>query len=83
MKNADGTNYGAYGRIVSVPLRGNGYEKRRNCISESVDDRLVSVPLRGNGYEKLSFLQNVVPISRLIEVFPSPCGEMGMKNKEG
>ncbi len=40
--------------------------------------KIVSVPLRGNGYEK----QSGDTFSRYIELveFPSPCGEMVMKN---
>ena len=66
-------------REVSVPLRGNGYEKQLIClIADSfMSTRQVSVPLRGNGYEKLwigcVLWQRYSP-------FPSPCGEMGMKN---
>ena len=43
-----------YSYSVSVPLRGNGYEKL--VVTETRGDFAiaeVSVPLRGNGYEKL------------------------------
>ena len=38
-------------RVVSVPLRGNGYETFLNLSQIKADPILVSVPLRGNGYE--------------------------------
>ena len=39
---------------VSVPLRGNGYEKLTISGADQAEyNGTVSVPLRGNGYEKL------------------------------
>ncbi len=37
----------------------------------------VSVPLRGNGYETGFGVESLVEQT---ELFPSPCGEMGMKH---
>ncbi len=61
---------------VSVPLRGNGYETITFQLELSCDEALfVSVPLRGNGYETSNS-----PLCRsFYSLFPSPCGEMGMK----
>ena len=62
---------------VSVPLRGNGYEKRQNMKGTCLHISAVSVPLRGNGYEKQPGMSLVYILGYM---FPSPCGEMGMKN---
>jgi hypothetical protein len=40
-------------------------------------NHIVSIPLRGIGYEKLAIAKSVPQNS---EMFPSPCGELVMKN---
>ncbi len=54
MKNLKKASQGSLGVFVSVPLRGNGYEKLFIFIQIGRITMQVSVPLRGNGYEKLS-----------------------------
>ena len=63
--------------LVSVPLRGSGYESWE--AYEAIFNflvPLVSVPLRGSGYERGLF---EFQERRLELLFPSPCGEVVMK----
>ena len=64
---------------VSVPLRGNGYKELLQGEELGRKDR-VSVPLRGNGYKE-PFIA-VRPILFISDKFPSPCGEMGIRNSD-
>ncbi len=60
-------------------MRGNGYEKQLGFTPLRENAFIyVSVPLRGNGYEK-RFMQAAL-LARKENQFPSPCGEMVMKN---
>ena len=52
--------------------------KTRFCKRRGLNDT-VSVPLRGNGYEKQRRMERL-RAKREAALFPSPCGEMGMKN---
>ena len=60
--------------VVSVPLRGYGFEMTIR-LSESVTEVGVSVPLRGYGFEIL--VTNLFPLT--LQRFPSPCGDMVLK----
>jgi hypothetical protein len=64
---------------VSVPLWGNGYETRWIKKSSVRAGLRVSVPLWGNGYETLRSELTLCLVVQLLILFPSPCGEMGMK----
>ena len=68
--------------LVSVPLRGNGYKERGRSHINNDRIRLtaVSVPLRGNGYKERKNIMYYVIKDNI--VFPSPCGEMGIRNGE-
>ncbi len=52
-------------KMVSIPLRGIGYEKPSPQDAETVETIIVSIPLRGIGYEKLPH----TPISPTKKVF--------------
>ena len=60
---------------VSVPLRGNGCERRAIHALDKAK-KTVSVPLRGNGCESVQvfFIDHVTSV-----LFPSPCGVMVAK----
>jgi hypothetical protein len=66
-------------KVVSIPLRGKGYEKHRPKPGRVLYRGVwasVSIPLRGKGYEKhLQYGR-----SGWLREFPSPCGEKVMKN---
>ncbi len=63
-------------RLVSVPLRGNGYETF-GFNQPSTSPVSVSVPLRGNGCETGA----TTTVKKTVNRFPSPCGVMGVKHR--
>ena len=57
--------------IVSVPLRGSGYERIASTgQGKAIQDLLVSVPLRGSGYESPTTWQTAVNLSGLSSFRP-------------
>ena len=64
--------------LVSVPVRGNGFESLLRCALRPFRHGLVSVPVRGNGFESLSSIISLVEC----EEFPSPLGVMDLKEVE-
>ncbi len=63
---------------VSVPLRGEGFERIGvgTALVTAVED--VSVPLRGEGFESLLTYSLIV----FCYVFQSPCGERALKGSD-
>ena len=59
--------------MVSVPLRGYGFEIRWSALFATLEK--VSVPLRGYGFE----IADEIKVWELLWEFPSPCGDMVLK----
>ena len=62
-------------KIVSVPLRGCGFEIDQKCKHLHHPQR-VSVPLRGCGFEMICLAELM---ARMPKGFPSPCGDVVLK----
>ena len=61
--------------VVSVPLRGCGFEIMVKIILNAASRLIVSVPLRGCGFEMIEIVKSYGEY----EKFPSPCGDVVLK----
>ena len=62
--------------MVSVPLRGYGFEISLRYSSRRACWSLVSVPLRGYGFE---IMKDPIKVVAALVLFPSPYGDMVLK----